>query len=677
MLVNQDAFDLILGEVETVYEPPPAFDFGSFPFAIGVPRGDGQVGATVLLSFSENADVADAELVDRALSTQDQGQSYTDLPDLPLQNAALLSDDRILSVGFVPTWDSGASQASFHLWESFDRGTTWSTREATFDAGEVIHGLRLHRGMVEVPTGPHAGTLLVPAYGLMGGSTTRSIELLASADGGDTWGRWGVIAPANDPTLTYDETTVEYTNDGGLVAVTRAYENGTLGPLLVSRSHDDGQTFSAVEPLELAFVGEDAMPRVGVDPGLARMPNGAMLLVGGRLDNWIALSPDNAESWQQAQLTYVNYPSGVRTRGSSGYQAVVPVSSHRAFLVGDNCANSWGCPASEDGWTVDGEHRIWRRLVDVAPQDPGRIDLATSLARAEISINSTLVADDAALAEASLIDGLLGTGSTLRGGGQIDIDLGQPQLITRLALASTPGAPPAHVLLFDGQTWIDPTITTGTDGDRSMRAFVPPQPRPVERIRIDVPEGGSVSELELYSVVNGFENEALGLAPRGALRADSVTTVQRPEEPSSQMLRLTDDSSEAIAAVSFPLDPGATTTSLRLRGLALPGSVLLGLADENGPLLHLAVGSEGALRRYDSNARAWETISPAGTVDPTQWFDVELGVDGSVRLDDAVFATRDLPAVPDRLYVTSTGTAPVGVDVLIDDVRLGYASSTK
>lgn len=669
--VADESFDLRLGPVRTVYEPPASFDLGSFPFATSAPAASGVPVSRVIVSFSENEDEADAEIVTRAMATTDLGASYVTLDEgAPVTNATPLEDSSLVAVGFVPQWRSGATTATLDVQRSFDGGLSWASEQAAFDAGETIRGLRFHRGMVRIPSGPDAGILLVAFYALLGSDQTRTIGLAASDDDGATWERWGTIAPPNDPVRTYDETTFEYADDGTLVAVTRAYEDGTLGPLLVSRSNDDGKTFSPVEPIMLAIDDAAPAPRVGVDPGLLRLPNAAMLLVGGRPDNFIAVSADDGQTWPDGTITYVNKPAmGHPAHGSSGYQALAIASSHRAMLFGDNCANSWGCPASDSGWTVDGEYRIWSRLVDVAPADPGRIDLATAVQRAEVDVTSDLQPDDDALGMLSLFDGSLAPGSVLRGAGVTRIVFEHPVPITRLALASVESSAPAVVTLFDGTQWIDPGIATSADGDRSLHAWLPPGPRAVEEIRIETPDGGSLAELELYTTTNSFENEALDLPPRGALEAELARVVEVAGASSRQAVRLHDDRDDAMARLTFELPPDATASAFRLKADALPGSALFGLADEDGPLIHLALDGRGGLRRFDG--RQWQPVLEAGSVDPFQGVSVELRVDGTIFIGDDTAVVQALrPAVADRVYITSTGTAPVGVDIVVDDLRL-------
>jgi len=669
--VAGESFDLRLGPVRTVYEPPASFDLGSFPAAISLPAGDGVPGARVLVAFSENEDAADAELSTRTMATTDLGASYVTLDEgTQVLNATQLEDGNLVGVGFVPQWQSGATMATLDIVRSLDGGLSWSTEQATFDAGETIRGLRFHRGLVRIPSGPDAGTLLVAFYALLGSDQTRTIGLAASADDGATWERWGTIAPPNDPFRTYDETSFEYADDGTIVAVTRAYEDGTLGPLLVSRSSDDGRTFSPVEPLPVAIDGAAPAPRVGVDPGLLRLPNAAMLLVGGRPDNFITVSADGGQTWTEGLTTYVNKPAmGHPFHGSSGYQALAITSAHRAMLFGDNCANSWGCPETDSGWTIDGEYRIWSRLVDVAPADPGRIDLATAVQRGEVELTSDLVPDDDVLGTLALFDGTLTPGSVLRGAGQTRIVFSTPVAVTRLAVASSESSPPAIVTVYDGAQWIDPGIATSADGDRSLHAWVPPGPRVVEEIRIETGDGGSLAELELYTTTNSFENEALDLPPRYALEAELAEVVVLDNGGSRQAVRLHDDLDDAMARIAFELPADATAARFRLRADALPGSALLGLADAEGALVHLALDAGGGLRRYDG--RQWQQVIEAGAFDPFQWLSIELRTDGSIAIGDVEAEVEPLRlGVADRVYVTSTGTAPVGVDVVIDDLSI-------
>ncbi len=661
--VVDEPFDLMLGEVGTVYEPPADFELGSFPVAVDVPRGPG---TRVLVSFSETPDVASAAPNPRTFWTDDGGASFEPAAPMGVTNAAQLLDGTLLDVGFIPSWAIGDTVATLAVSRSDDGGASWASEEGTFDAGEAIRGLRVHRGMQQVHRGPDAGTILIAYYGLFGDDDTRTIGLAASTDG-SSWTRWGTILPPNDPVLTYDETSFAYTGRGSIVAVTRAYVDGTLGPLLVCRSDDDGRTFSAPEPLQLTFPGQEPAARVGVDPGLTLLPNGLLALVGGRPDNWLAVSADGGLTWPQARITYVNHPTQNPNHGSSGYQAITATSSHRALLVGDNCANSWGCPASDSGWTIDGEYRIWRRRVDAVPLDPGRIDLATALARGDVTVETELVSDGAARGAGVLFDGNVQPGSVLRGEGTTRIVLGAPTEVTRLGIAGAPGTTPASVRLYDGTQWIDPLISTSVGGDRRLVAWMPSSPRTITELEVTTGAGGGLAEVELFSSVDSFENEALGQPPRAAREASLAQVVAREGEASRQMLRLYDAADDAIASVVFDVD-AATAVGFRVRPLALPGAMLLGMEDAAGARVHLAVDARGGVRQYDGGTEAWTDVAPAGTVDTTTWFDVSLS-SSEVVLGGASILVAIPPGFdPTGVYVTSTGTVPVGVDLLIDDL---------
>lgn len=672
--VKDEPFDIVIGERDVVYEPPADFNLGSFPEGIAVPRGDGTPGTKVIVSFSENEDDAGAAPRPRTLRTLDDGATYKTLDAVAMVNSGLLADGTLLALGFVPQWTRGDTRATIPVARSTDAGATWAKSTATFDAGETIRGLRFHRGLTQIRSGAHQGTILVAFYALFGSDRTRTVGLAASQDDGETWTRWGTIAPPNHPTRTYDETTFAFTGRGEVIAVTRAYEDGNLGPLLISRSEDEGQTFSSPEPIMITFGDEAPATRSGVDPGLTLLPNGVLALVGGRPDNWIAFSRDGGHTWGDGHITYVNYSAQHRFHGSSGYQAVIPSSTHRLFVAGDNCANSWGCPESDNGWTVDGEYRIWRRLVDVVPRDPGRIDLASEALHGSVTVTLTeeLTAENPQLDGFALFDGSIEPGSAIRGEGTITVDLGKPRTITRLGIAGAAGSEATTVRLFDGQDWIVPEIATGPDGDLFLNSFVPEAPRPIERIEIVSGPGGGVAELELYSTVNSFENETLGAAPRAVKEATMVEVVAVDGERSRQALRLHDTGDDAMASVVFAFNNADSNTvaSFRIRAASLPGAMLFGIGTETDDRLHFSLDAEGRLRQFDDESQTWTEIAPAGTIDPFEWFDVRLG-STSLVVRDIPIAFATIPAsAPATLYITSTGTVPVGVDLLLDDLAM-------
>ncbi len=129
-----------------------------------------------------------------------------------------------------------------------------------------------------------------------------------------------------------------------------------------------------------------------VQPDLKLMPNGVLVLRGGRPDNWVAISTNGEGTGWVGQLTYRNCPSdGNRVHGSTGYGGIDYVSANRAVVIGDNCELTWACvTAAETDFTVDKRTKVWRRWFDVLTPDVGRIDLATKYRQGHISVSTDL-----------------------------------------------------------------------------------------------------------------------------------------------------------------------------------------------------------------------------------------------------------------------------------------------
>jgi hypothetical protein len=109
-----------------------------------------------------------------------------------------------------------------------------------------------------------------------------------SGDQGRTWAFQGVIGGTGDPPLAgYTEPDVTVLPDGTLLAALRT-ECARPGPLYVSRSQDEGKTWS---------VPEQAAP-FGVLPRLLTLKNGVTVMAFGRPGTHLLFSRDGRK-WEQ------------------------------------------------------------------------------------------------------------------------------------------------------------------------------------------------------------------------------------------------------------------------------------------------------------------------------------------------------------------------------------------
>jgi hypothetical protein len=160
------------------------------------------------------------------------------------------------------------------------------------------------------------GSLLASVYGWLHGQadlvdatnphgdTRYSTWFVRSVDDGKHWDFWGQV-PYLNKTLGGREgfcepSVVRFPNTGELLCVMRT---GSGFPLYQSRSSDDGQTWSAPQPLVGAMHGGFTDPGVmrGVWPSLVLLRNGVVACSWGRTPPGVhvAFSRDRGKTWGQ------------------------------------------------------------------------------------------------------------------------------------------------------------------------------------------------------------------------------------------------------------------------------------------------------------------------------------------------------------------------------------------
>lgn len=693
---------LVRGAISTLFEPGDG-ELGSFPGAYSIDRVgvDGMLGKRIFVAVSQNPDDPAAPLMGAFLVSDDLGATFEPIVGQPPAlgtNIARLRDGTMIDVSFKATAVDGAS-AELAVRRSTDDGLTWTEESATLTTAAPIGGIRMHRDIFELG----GGSLRMGAYIAYAGGEGYGADLLASDDRGATWTAV-TIAPAS-ATKDFNETTVAQVADGSLLAISRTAVASGTGNLAVARSDDLGATWSTPTDLQISIGGGAEGARVGVDPMLRLMPNGVLVLSAGRNDNWIAMSPDGTgHAWEAGQITYVNYPTtpggALRTHGSSGYTGLAAVASNRLLLVGDNCANSWGCPASEGGWTVDDAYRIWQAHVDVLTPDVGKIDLARAYAagRIEVEGNPTWTSDaHPETGLAALFDGSTAHWSSAIVEGdaapEVDIRLDRIHELTRIGLCMRPGVPASAQVYVsdDGESWGEPVVSTGERTQYALEYFELPEPTRAGHVRIvgtstaDCGEGlddcGMLTELELYSTIDGFENDPIDAVPRGYRDAALARTTLGDGERGDRALRITDDSDSVHAKLSRTDAPAATKRlELRVRPIALPNGFLFDVLGTDGggatvSAYHFAIDDDGSLRHYDVASETWTPFSDPGAVPLGAWSTLRVLADlagATVCLDGEPVATLP-PSVGGITALVghgfaSAGTAPTGDDIVIDDV---------
>ncbi|WP_236050468.1 exo-alpha-sialidase [Nonomuraea cypriaca] len=509
--------------------PPPAerepsdsqrLEFAGFPnvSVLDVVGPRGEPARKVIATYTTNVDKV-VTLTNEASVSEDDGVTFGPADSTPLREAPVeLLDGRFFATEYYPDM-TGAHTARLGVLtsSSSDAGESWLRSEATLTTpGDLLPGGAAHGAPVQLAD----GTILITVYARYRDTATYQAEVYASADGGATFARRGVIAvPAGE--FAFTEAAMAQTADGSLLAVLRR-DGGTYSTLHQSRSTDGGATWSPVR--EVRFPGPECVVR-GVAPRLLLMPGGALVLSAGRPDNWLAVSPDGlGEEWREPRVTYHNRDGVWDTHGSSGYTGVAAVGPHRLIQVFDNCKlpgvrpddllNETACPAhgrfENGGW-----YAIKRRLFTVAPPATGRLDLAAMRRRGRLSIETTMrwrgpyrlrTRPEAAFdGSTAYWSSAVGTG---RGDYVLHLDRARP--LSLIGLSLHPGHPAsARVYVSrNGRSWGEPVVTITARTDYALRYH--PVGRTARHVKIAVspsadcdpeiaPSCAMLNEVELYS----------------------------------------------------------------------------------------------------------------------------------------------------------------------------------
>lgn len=225
------------------------------------------------------------------------------IPGLPLGNPVLDRVGKQLVLYFVILYGDWWTKARLAMIESRDDGLTWS-------APEHIHptkGLMLRTKPLHL----RSGTLLLPVYDEIHWSPL----VLRSEDKGQTWDLFGDTTARGkciQPSL------VQLPDDSVLM-----YSRSNQGKIYLSRSFNDGQSWTAAQPTELHN------PNSGIDVVFGNQ--GAVLLSynpleHGRTELAISISIDRGETWQPPQVV-------MKGPGEYSYPTIMQASSGRYHLV--------------------------------------------------------------------------------------------------------------------------------------------------------------------------------------------------------------------------------------------------------------------------------------------------------------------------------------------------------
>ncbi|MFC1526448.1 sialidase family protein [Candidatus Latescibacterota bacterium] len=136
------------------------------------------------------------------------------------------------------------------------------------------------------------GTLMIPAYGVLGRSKTGSSVLYRSSDGGATWSEAVFIARGTPKTRAYQEPVLMELAPGHLLSMLRVHDPKNPGIFWRCESGDGGDTWSKPEPTGILS---------GACPRLLRLRDGRLLLTYGRRSEpcgiYATVSDDGGRTW--------------------------------------------------------------------------------------------------------------------------------------------------------------------------------------------------------------------------------------------------------------------------------------------------------------------------------------------------------------------------------------------
>ncbi|QYC41246.1 hypothetical protein Nocox_18185 [Nonomuraea coxensis DSM 45129] len=472
--------------------PPPAerepadlerLDFAGFPnvSVLDVAGRDGRPEQKVITTFTTNVDKVVTLTSEAAVST-DGGVTFGPPAATPLRESPVeLLDGRYFATEYYPE-RTGPHTASLGVLTSdvADDGEDWLRSVATLGTpDELLPGGAAHGTPVQLAD----GTILITVYARYLDTGAYQAEVYASSDGGRTFERRGVIARPEEAGYGYTEAALAQVMDGTLLAVIRR-DGGGYATLSQARSADGGRTWT--RPAGLRFAGMDCVVR-GVAPRLLLMPDGMLVLSAGRPDNWLAVSRNGlGYEWGEPRVTYHNRDGVWDTHGSSGYTGVAAVGPHRLIQVVDNCKlagvrpdhslDETACPA-HGRFEQGGRYAIKRRLYDLAPPAPGRLDLGAMLRRGDLTVSTTMRWTGRGRPRtrpAAALDGSTRYWSSAvaaGGPGSYVLHLDRRYRFTLAGLSLRPGHPAgARVYVSrDGRSWGEPVLTIAGRTDYALR----------------------------------------------------------------------------------------------------------------------------------------------------------------------------------------------------------------
>ncbi|MGE3313715.1 MAG: sialidase family protein [Planctomycetaceae bacterium] len=296
---------------------------------------------------------------DCGIWSNDDGKTWSRGPKGPDDKTTLnLGNGEVLSIRRTST---KAKDGTFSLsqrrsldgWKSVVEETapldTPNATTAGGDAGDQHEGLLMHHGALQLPSGELVATMFGNYHGdrIPAGGYPEELKLFKyrtvvvfSSDKGRSWGNPVTVAydkqlargadpdssvqtTAVVPAVTQEgfcEADLTRATDGTLICAMRS--GGRIGirrvpifptPLYVSRSTDDGRSWSAPVPIADR----------GVCPYLVTLNNGVIVCSYARPGGWLIFSDDRGETWKGA----------FQISSSDSYCNVIEVSPNRLLAI--------------------------------------------------------------------------------------------------------------------------------------------------------------------------------------------------------------------------------------------------------------------------------------------------------------------------------------------------------
>jgi hypothetical protein len=279
----------------------------------------------------------DGSIVVGGKRSSDAGKTWHAAPGFHV-GAFQFPDGELVQLGFKTKKSDREGVFSASLTCSVDNGLRTKSETAAIHIPEGSGGTGDDGSWFEGPVADHAivqlrdGSLLAAMYGQF--KTDRvpvptmpekwncfkyRTFVVRSTDRGRTWKYLATVA--YDPGIgleSFCEADLLTLPDGGILCFMRTGgSGGKFTPLYLSRSNDDGNTWSVPKPVADR----------GVWPNACRMKNGVLVCTYGRPGNWLMFSLDDGHTW----LGHFCFHNGATT----SYNSVEEVEPDALLVVYD------------------------------------------------------------------------------------------------------------------------------------------------------------------------------------------------------------------------------------------------------------------------------------------------------------------------------------------------------